>query len=126
MMFQHSLPQKIDVFCHSVRVFTATCDYALSTTIRDASRELARLVSHDYRHNPPAQCYRVFSASGLGCWIIGVSAETSYTLQSRFSALYHSQRLIDRQHCTDNIALIIEYELNKMPVINITGIIRQK
>lgn len=124
MMLQHSFPQKIDVYCHTVRVFTATCDFALSATIRDASRELARLVSHDYRNNPPAQCYRVFSASGRGYWVIGISAEPADTLQSRFPALSQSLRLIDRHHCTDNIALIIEHELNKMPVKSITGIMQ--
>lgn len=125
MMLKHSYPQKIDAYCHTVRVYTSTCDYALSATIRDASRELARLVSRDYRHNPPTQCYQVFSASGRGYWIIGISAEAKDALQPRFSDLSQSKRLIDRHHCTENIALIIEHELNKMPVKNVTGILMQ-
>lgn len=48
--------------------------------------------------------------------MIGVGAEIPDNLRVQYPSLIVSKRIIEKRHCTGNIALIIEHELGKMPV----------
>lgn len=113
--------QQYSEYCHAIKIYSVPWHYSLQTAIHDASLVLSRRINLDYRHTPPDKVYRVFSAFGKGCWIVGISTEFDNSLNLLFDCVTASNRDIERYHCPDNVVLIIEHELNKMPVGNVTG-----
>ncbi|EBS1368548.1 hypothetical protein D7O06_21205 [Salmonella enterica subsp. enterica serovar Virchow] len=113
--------QQYSEYCHAIKIYSEPCHYSLQAAIHEAALLLSRRINHDYRHTPPDKVYKAFSAFGNGCWIVGISTEFNNSLNSLFGCVNVSSRDIERNHCPDNVVLIIKHELNKMPVGNVTG-----
>ncbi|MCS6027275.1 hypothetical protein [Citrobacter freundii] len=113
--------QQYSDYCHAVKIYSVPWHYSLQAAIHEAALLLSRRINLDYRHTPPDKVYKVFSAFGKGCWIVGISTEFENSLNLLFGCVTASNRDIERYHCPDNVVLIIEHELNKMPVGNVTG-----
>ncbi|MDT0641034.1 hypothetical protein RM437_23740 [Citrobacter werkmanii] len=113
--------QQYSDYCHAVKIYSVPCHYSLQAAIHEAALLLSKRINLDYRHTPPDKVYKVFSAFGKGCWIVGISTEFDNSLSLLFGGVTASNRDIERYHCPDNVVLIIEHELNKMPVGNVTG-----
>lgn len=125
-MLKNEVPLALSPTCFIHHVFIDAWHHSLSTMIRKASRQFGeRIISH-YRSDDISGEYRVFSGFGDGYWMIGVGIEIPVDLCKQFPSLIVSNRLIERRHCPDNITMIIEYELGKMPVGRINGHLTRK
>lgn len=113
--------QQYSEYCHAIKIYSEPWHYSLQAAIHEAALLLSRRINLDYRHTSPDKFYKVFSAFGKGCWIVGISTEFDNSLSLLFGCVTASNRDIERYHCPDNVVLIIEHELNKMPVGNVTG-----
>lgn len=115
-MLNYDLPCAISPSCFIHHLYIDAWHHSLSTMIRSTSRQFADCISRHYRNGMVSCEYQTFSAFGAGYWMIGVGAEIPDNLRVQYPSLIVSKRIIEKRHCTGNIALIIEHELGKMPV----------
>ena len=125
-MFPTLKPTQLAYRVYAINILHDCHHHSLPITIREASRQLALVVNSNYRHHMDINLYRVFSACGLQGWIVGICGDIPTTVINRYSIVTASKRHIEKHHCPECMAMIIEHEINKMPVVKPAGMVSDK
>lgn len=121
MPLNNEVAFKPSACCYAQVIYIDTWHHSLSSKMRLISQNLARHVYRHYRQYEEGE-YHVISASGYNYWMIGVCTELPCSMLKQHPEIHESKRKLRRNQCEDSIALIIEYELGRMPVALTTGI----
>ncbi|EKY3179902.1 hypothetical protein RBA25_004020 [Cronobacter turicensis] len=113
---QFDYPVKLAEHCYVSYIKIESWHFTLSEKIKHTAQQISIIIMDDYKRNAGITEFVVFAGTADGYWIVGAATNPSEFLREKIPSLRVSSRAISRKYNQDCISLIIENELNKMPI----------